>query len=57
MTGKEALGLVGSMAVGIFNCIKMALGADEMGFDKAGCYVWSLVQAVIGLLAYMNAMA
>merc|ERR1711924_337319 len=53
LTGKHGLGLVGSMAAGVFNCIKIVLSSEETGIDKAGPLVWIVVQGAIAVLAYM----
>lgn len=57
VTGKQGLGLLAALGVGILNCVKAILSARETGFSKSGPLAWIGVQTVIGMLAYMSASA
>ena len=57
LTGNLGLGVAATMATGIFACIKAVLEGKETGIDKAGPLAWGVVQAAIGILAYMSTSA
>ena len=55
LTGKPGLGLAALGAVNAVNCLKTVTRADEIGLAKPGLLVWTVFQAVVAAMAYMNA--